>query len=89
MKKIWIIEDYNDRAVAAPTWKEVIHAWVVEWNINGEFKAAWDDDTWTTKTLIQSYGEKWEAQLVALGALQFNELYDLDFRATQIPYYGD
>ena len=89
MKKIWIIYNDDDEAVTAPTWGAAIRAWADRWHITGKSLVDWDDVTHRYATLRERCGEDWQETLTAWDDSVFNDMYDGDYYAGQVPYYDE
>lgn len=89
MKKIWIIYDDDSKAITAPTWEAAVHAWVHYWYVTGDTRANWNEIAGKYNTLRKRCGKDWQGTLIAWGSKVFNDMYDGEFFADQIPYYEE
>ena len=86
MKKIWIIYDDDSEAITALTWEAAIHGWIARWRVTGEVPV-YDAITNEWRPLKDMYGNDWQSVMIAFGYKNFNDLFDTQFYADQIPYY--
>lgn len=88
MKQIWIICDDCGEAIATPTWEAVIHGWISRWHITGDVRV-YDEAINEWRPLKDMYGDDWQSVLIAFSYKDFNNLFDNQFYAYQIPYYEE
>lgn len=89
MKQIWIIYNDDGEAIAAPTWEVAIHGWINRWHITGEAILVFDEVLNSWRSLKDMCGDDWQSVLVTFGYKDFNDLFDTQFYAGQIPYYKE
>lgn len=89
MKEIWIVYSDNGRAITAPNWETAICGWVAEWHITGDTTLIYDESVNKWQSFKEIYGDNWQSVLIALGDEEFNDLFDTQFYAEQIPYYEE
>lgn len=72
-----------------PTWKAAIHGWISRWHITGETTPVYEEAINEWRSLKDMHGDEWQSVLIAFGYKNFNDLFDTQFYANQIPYYEE
>lgn len=86
-KYIWIIYDDDGDAITAPTWEAAIHGWIDRWRVTGDVTPVFDEVLNAWRSLKDMYGDDWQSVLITSDYKDFNDLFDTQFYAYQIPYY--
>lgn len=89
VKQIWIIYDDDGNAITAPTWEAAIHGWIDKWRVAWDVTLVFDEVLNAWRSLKDMYGDDWQSVLIVFGDKNFNDLFDTQFYAYQIPYYEE